>query len=31
MLCPTRFVVDSMESSNKGGGIDDVCNSQTGL
>ena len=29
--CPTRFVVDSMESSNKGGGLAEVCSSQTGL
>ena len=25
MLCPTRFVDDSMESSNEGGGVDEVC------
>ena len=31
ILCPTRFVVHSMESSNKGGGVAEVCSSQTGL
>jgi len=31
MLCPTRFVVDSMESSKKGGRVAEVCSSQTGL
>ena len=31
MLCPTRFVVDSMESINKGGGVAKVCSFQTGL
>ena len=31
MLRPTRFVVDSMKSSNKGGGVAEVCSSQTGL
>ena len=25
MLCPTRFVVDSMESSNIGDGVAEVC------
>ena len=29
--CPTRFVVDSMEMSNKGGGVAKVCTSRTGL
>ena len=31
ILCPTRFVVDSMESSNNGGGVAEVCSFQTGL
>ena len=29
MLCPTRFVVDSMESSNKGGRVAEMCSSQS--
>ena len=31
LLCPTRLVVDLMESGNKGGGVAGVCSSQTGL
>ena len=31
MVCPTVFMVDSMESSSKGVGVAEVCSSQTGL
>ena len=31
MLCPTRYVIDSMEGSNKRGGVAEVCSSQTSL